>query len=63
MSSSQIAEYFNYGPNLGIADFTANSIQNEIMWKMFKKVVDKSKLSHALRADLPRPDELTCQAS
>lgn len=63
MSSSHISEDFNSGMDLGKAEFTTNSVRNEIMWDMFKNVVEESKLSLAMSAHLPRPDEPTCQAS
>lgn len=62
--SSRITKDFNYNPDLGIADFTANHMENEIMWEMFRNMVhDDSKLSPMLRPRLLGPDEFTCQAS
>lgn len=59
MLSSQISEDFNCSPNLGIAEFTTNSIRNKIMWDLLKRVVEESKI----RPHLPRPDEPACYAS
>lgn len=63
MSSSQIVEDFNYGSDLGMVEFTANGVRNEITKEMFRRVVVESKLSHALWPRLLEPDKPTCRAS
>lgn len=42
MSSSRIIEDFNCDHDLGIPEFTANIVRNEITLDMFKIVVEKS---------------------
>lgn len=63
MSSSRTVEDFNYGPDLGMIEFIANSIRNEITGELFRRVVVESKLTLALWPRLPKSDEPACQAS
>lgn len=61
MSSLRITEDFHCGPNLDIAKFIANnSVKNEIIWKMFKRVVEGGKISQLLRPLLLDPYDPAC---
>lgn len=61
--ASQGTENFNTGPDIGISEFAANHVRNEITWSMFRRVVEESRISPLLRPRLPAPHEPACQAS